>query len=938
MGKGDSIIVAVRVRPFNDREKTRNCKLVIEMPDEETTVIRDPKTNEEKRFTYDHSYWSHDGFSEKKNGYFEPSDAHYADQKRVSEDLGRGVLANAWAGYNCSLFAYGQTGSGKSYSIVGFKNNKGIVPIVCEELFKQISENKKKNMQFEVFVSMMEIYCEKVRDLLSSTPPPKGGLKVREHPKNGFYVENLTTVPVNSFKEIEAKIEEGTKNRTIAATQMNATSSRAHTIVKITFNQKSSKQGAGGTSMKKSEINLVDLAGSERQSAAGTEGDRLKEGIVINQSLTTLGRVIKALHDSQKAKGGKKMQIPYRDSVLTCLLKNALGGNSKTIMIAAISPADINFEETLSTLRFADRAKSIKTNAVVNENQTERALRELREENLRLQSQIQGGGVTGDNEEIEKLRRQLAENQKEMEEMEKSWQQKIAEEASKHAGGASEKAEMEAKKKRMCHLWNLNEDPALTNVIVHFIPIGDTVVGNKPTSNGNFIQMSGLSILPQHVILKNDGNNQITLSPCSEDLDIFINGKPVHGETQLQQNDRVFFGGNHLYVFNNPTKKGIKTDITYDTAQAEIAQNHAAALGNRGIGGGSKRDLILEEELMSTLPLVQRANAMATELGRNVKFEIVLVSPEMRGLTSGLTEIWIKVHNISEDTYFLWEKSRFMNRYYGMQEMYEAKQDGSEDWNLTKERDPFYEPPDSPVFIASSVVFLQSLAYLIDVEEQFPIVDLSGQEIGLLTVGLSPCSTTGKELRGEYVENPSQLIGKNIAFKVKVISAVGLPRRILKSNCKYRFFGSKKMTTTPTVSGNTPSYGHEETFQFKPVTKEVADYLANSNLYITFWGTQRPRGSASRKNSVSTIGSGGGREGPNRAKRVEKMVQQAKSAENRNISVKALETVLRGVDDNETRKARKQSMKKVAGAGSSSGQATKSSRSGSKKPRKKEKE
>uniref|UniRef100_A0A8R1HRZ0 Kinesin-like protein n=1 Tax=Caenorhabditis japonica TaxID=281687 RepID=A0A8R1HRZ0_CAEJA len=474
MGKGDSILVAVRVRPFNDREKTRNCKLVIEMPDEGTTVIRDPKTNEEKRFTYDHSYWSHDGFSEKKNGYFEPTDAHYADQKRVFEDLGRGVLANAWAGYNCSLFAYGQTGSGKSYSIVGFKNNKGIVPIVCEELFKQITEKKKKNMQFEVFVSMMEIYCEKVRDLLTTTPPPKGGLKVREHPKNGFYVENLTTVPVNGFKEIETKIEEGTKNRTIAATQMNATSSRAHTIFKITFNQKSSKQG-GGASMKKSEINLVDLAGSERQSAAGTEGDRLKEGIVINQSLTTLGRVIKALHDSQKANGGKKTQIPYRDSVLTCLLKNALGGNSKTIMIAAISPADINYEETLSTLRFADRAKSIKTNAVVNENQTERALRELREENLRLQGQIQGGG-DGSNEEIEKLRQQLAENQKEMEEMEKSWQQKIAEEASKHIGGASEKAEMEAKKKKMCHLWNLNEDPALTNVIVHFIPIGDTVV------------------------------------------------------------------------------------------------------------------------------------------------------------------------------------------------------------------------------------------------------------------------------------------------------------------------------------------------------------------------------------------------------------------------------------------------------------------------------
>ncbi|CAI5444067.1 unnamed protein product [Caenorhabditis angaria] len=883
MGKtSDSIIVAVRVRPFNEREQKRNCKLAIEMPDEQTTVIRDPKTNEEKRFTYDHSYWSHDGFEEQKNGYFSPTNAHYADQKRVFEDLGRGVLANAWAGYNCSLFAYGQTGSGKSYSIVGFKNNKGIVPIVCEELFKQIQEKSGKksnaNASFEVFISMLEIYCEKVRDLLTTVAPPKGGLKVREHPKNGFYVENLTTVPVASFKEIEAKIEEGTKNRTIAATQMNATSSRAHTIVKITFAQKSGKNS--GTSMKKSEINLVDLAGSERQSAAGTEGDRLKEGIVINQSLTTLGRVIKALHDQQKSKGSKKStQIPYRDSVLTCLLKNALGGNSKTIMIAAISPADINYEETLSTLRFADRAKSIKTNAVINENQTEKAMRELREENARLQNQM-GGDAS--QEEIEKLRQLLAQNQKEMEEMEKSWQQKIAEEAAKHAGGAAEKAEIEKKKAKMCHLWNLNEDPALTNVIVHFIPDGETVVGNKPTSSGNFIQMSGLSILPQHVLLKNDKNNQVSLTPLNEDVDILINGKSIHGEVQLQQNDRVFFGGNHLYVFNNPTKKGTKTDITYDMAQSEIAQTHAQIFNNKnGVRNGeNSRDMILEEELMSTLPLVQRANAMAGELGRNVKFEIVLVSPEMRGLSEGLTEIWIKVHNISEDTYFIWEKSRFMNRYYGMQEMYEAKIDGSDDWNMPKERDPFYEPPDSPVFIASCVVFLQSLAYLIDVEEQFPIVDLSGQEIGLLTVGLSPCSTNGKELRGEYVENPHQLIGKNIAFKVKILSAIGLPRRILKSTCKYRFFGAKKQTQTLTVSGNSPAYGHEETFQFKPVTKELADYLANSNLYITFWGTQKPRNSGgnSRKNSVSgaSVRSRNVREMPSKTKRIEKMVASAK--------------------------------------------------------------
>ncbi|VDL65356.1 unnamed protein product [Nippostrongylus brasiliensis] len=214
-GGGDNVVVAVRVRPFNDREKSRKAQLIIDMPDGQRTCIRDPNNpSDEKWFTFDHSYWSHDGFKTEKNGYFSPESDKYADQNRVFNDLGRGVLENAWAGYNCSLFAYGQTGS--------------IVPTVCEELFKKIEEKKdsKKGGSYEVFISMFEIYCEKIRDLLSSKEPPKGGLKLREHPKTGFYVENLSSAPVNSYKEIEEMIEQGTKNRTIAATNMNATSSR----------------------------------------------------------------------------------------------------------------------------------------------------------------------------------------------------------------------------------------------------------------------------------------------------------------------------------------------------------------------------------------------------------------------------------------------------------------------------------------------------------------------------------------------------------------------------------------------------------------------------------------------------------------------------------------------------------------------------------------
>eukprot|EP01147_Barroeca_monosierra_P010210 gene10210-2367_t len=275
----DSVKVAVRVRPFNSREKQRNAVSVIKM-EGKSTIIRDPADNSEKTFVYDFSYWSHDGFEEQTDGYLAPVEANYADQKQVFEDLGQGVLDNAWQGYNCSLFAYGQTGSGKSYSMVGYGVNKGIVPVTCDELFK--------------------IYNEQVQDLLDATKV-KGGLKVRQHPKKGFYVDGLRVIPVHSFGEIEARIEEGTKNRTIAATNMNATSSRAHTIVAVNVKQKATNEG--GVSMTKmSCINLVDLAGSERAESTGATGDRLKEGAAINQSLSTLGNVISALVDAQNGK------------------------------------------------------------------------------------------------------------------------------------------------------------------------------------------------------------------------------------------------------------------------------------------------------------------------------------------------------------------------------------------------------------------------------------------------------------------------------------------------------------------------------------------------------------------------------------------------------------------------------------------------------------
>ncbi|KAK3102002.1 hypothetical protein FSP39_008034, partial [Pinctada imbricata] len=432
---------------YNEREKQRNAQLVISMSGN-TTIIKNPEnmSAEGKRFAFDYSYWSHDDFNDRGDGYFEPASSKYADQQRVFDDLGKGVLDNAWKGYNCSLFAYGQTGSGKSYSVMGYGNNKGIVPMFCDELFKGVEGKRstaKEDEEYQVTFSMLEIYNEQVRDLLNAkSMSVKGGLKVRQSPNKGFYVESLVSCPVNSFKEIENKINEGNRNRTVAATNMNATSSRAHTIVAITFVQKTPNE-TGQSMTRTSSVNLVDLAGSERADSTGATGDRLKEGSAINQSLSSLGNVISALAD--QSTGKKKVVVPYRDSVLTKLLQNALGGNSKTIMIAALSPADINYDETLSTLRFADRAKAIKTTATVNESPTDKLIRELREENARLMEMIKTGGVVlppdgaggggggggYSKDEVEEMKRQLEEelraNQEEMENMKKSWEQRMKE-------------------------------------------------------------------------------------------------------------------------------------------------------------------------------------------------------------------------------------------------------------------------------------------------------------------------------------------------------------------------------------------------------------------------------------------------------------------------------------------------------------------------------
>lgn len=297
----------------------------------------------------------------------------------------------SWKGYelflcqfNGTVFAYGQTGTGKTFSMQGISTDpqlRGIIPNAFHHIFDHIARSKE--IMFLVRLSFLEIYNEDIRDLL--VPPSKGklgGLELKEHPETGVYVKDLTSYVVKSVEELEKLMDAGNKHRSVGETLMNATSSRSHSICTITI-ESQDKGPDGENRFKLGKLHLVDLAGSERQSKTGATGDRLKEATKINLSLSALGNCISALVD------GKSSHIPYRDSKLTRLLQDSLGGNSKTLMIATMSPASYNFDESMSSLRYANRAKNIKNKPKVNEDPKDAMLREYQEEIDRLKMQLE---------------------------------------------------------------------------------------------------------------------------------------------------------------------------------------------------------------------------------------------------------------------------------------------------------------------------------------------------------------------------------------------------------------------------------------------------------------------------------------------------------------------------------------------------------------------
>lgn len=542
---------------MNRREKDLEAKFIIQMEKSKTTITNlkipeggtgDSGRERTKTFTYDFSFYSADTKS-----------PDYVSQEMVFKTLGTDVVKSAFEGYNACVFAYGQTGSGKSYTMMGNSGDSGLIPRICEGLFSQINETTRwDEASFRTEVSYLEIYNERVRDLLRRKSSKTFNLRVREHPKEGPYVEDLSKHLVQNYADVEELMDAGNINRTTAATGMNDVSSRSHAIFTIKFTQ--AKFDSEMPCETVSKIHLVDLAGSERADATGATGVRLKEGGNINKSLVTLGNVISALADlSQDATNTlakkKPVFVPYRDSVLTWLLKDSLGGNSKTIMIATISPADVNYGETLSTLRYANRAKNIINKPTINEDANVKLIRELRAEIARLKTLLAQGNQIAllDSPTALSMEEKLQQNEARVQELTKEWTNKWNETQNilkeqtlalrKEGIGVVLDSELP-------HLIGIDDDLLSTGIILYHLKEGQTYVGREDASTEQDIVLHGLDLESEHCIFENIGGT-VTLIPLSGSQ-CSVNGVQIMEATHLNQGAVILLGRTNMFRFNHP--------------------------------------------------------------------------------------------------------------------------------------------------------------------------------------------------------------------------------------------------------------------------------------------------------------------------------------------------------------------------------------------------
>ncbi|KAM7420660.1 hypothetical protein PAMA_015066 [Pampus argenteus] len=833
-------------------------------------------------FAFDHCFWSMD----------ESNVPKYAGQEVVFKCLGEGILENAFQGYNACIFAYGQTGSGKSFSMMGNGEQPGLIPRLCCSLFERVHREGNEAHTFKVEVSYMEIYNEKVRDLLD----PKGSrqsLKVREHKVLGPYVDGLSQLAVTSFEDIEVLMSEGNKSRTVAATNMNEESSRSHAVFSIIVTQ-----------------TLYDLQ----------SGDNL-------------------------------------------------GGNSKTAMIATVSPAADNYEETLSTLRYADRAKRIVNHAVVNEDPNARIIRELREEVEKLKVQLS----QAESMKAPELKEKLHESEKLIQEMTVTWEEKlrkteeIATERQKQLESMGISLETSGIKvgEDKCFLVNLNADPALNELLVYYLK-EHTRVGADTSQD---IQLFGIGIQPKHCILELCPDGDVTLIPIGN-ARTCVNGTMIDSLVHLWHGDRILWGNNHFFRINLPKRKrrdrlkeleraspresfieadvetaseaSSEQDYSYEFAQMEVImktlgnndpmqnvvqvlekqyleekrtaleeqrmmyereleslrqqlspektpQHHRSSSdrltfpthtphGKLRLWTEERDELFrqslsrLREQVVKANTLVREANFLAEEMSKLTDYQVTLQIPAAnlsanRKRGAIVSEPAIQVRRKGKGTQ-VWTIERLENKLVDMRDHYRDWKEGTEEmYNKanSKHCDPFYEAQENHNLIGVANIFLECLFHDVKLQYAVPIISQQGEVAGRLHIELMRVSGAVLErLCGgdDSSENSSESscyevmdtngeivhMAKRLTCRVRIREATGLPHNL--SNfvfCQYTFWEHGEPTVAPPmVSPDRPSPRSPEaqfTVQFDHckdyvvyVTDEFLEFISDGALAIEVWG------------------------------------------------------------------------------------------------------
>ncbi|KAM5340990.1 stAR-related lipid transfer protein 9 [Glossophaga mutica] len=585
-----NVRVAVRVRPLSKRETKEGGRIIVEV-DGKLAKIRNLKVDSRSdgfgdsrekvvAFGFDYCYWS-----------VNPEDPQYASQEVVFQDLGTEVLSGAAEGYNICLFAYGQTGSGKTYTMLGTPASVGLTPRICEGLFVREEDYAPLSSSCRIKVSFLEIYNERVRDLLKQSDQKKSyTLRVREHPEMGPYVQGLSQHVVTNYKQVIQLLEEGIANRITAATHVHEASSRSHAIFTIHYTQATLESNL--PSEISSKINLVDLAGSERADPSYCK-DRITEGANINKSLVTLGIVISTLAQNSQVfsscqslnsvtstggdsgipdspsgtSGGagpsrRQSYIPYRDSVLTWLLKDSLGGNSKTIMVATVSPAHTSYSETMSTLRYASNAKNIINKPRVNEDANVKLIRELREEIRRLKALLLSfelRNFSSLNEEKDgSLQELVLQNESKIDRLTQDWAQKWDE-----WKALVEHYRVDINKGRagvlidssLPHLMALEDDVLSTGVVLYHLKEGTTKIGRIDSEQEQDIVLQGQWIERDHCTITS-ACGVVVLRPA-QGARCTVNGREVTASCRLTQGAVITLGKAQTFRFSHPAEAAV---------------------------------------------------------------------------------------------------------------------------------------------------------------------------------------------------------------------------------------------------------------------------------------------------------------------------------------------------------------------------------------------